>query len=61
MAELREDPRFYPLLVKLAGCLCNELADAGLETCFCGVVGGASVDISRVNPDDGGIGWVLLD
>lgn len=60
MAELREDPRFYPLLVKLAGCLCNELDAAGLETCFCGVVGGASVDISRVNPDDGGIGWVRL-
>lgn len=60
MATLREDKRFYPLLVKLAGCLCNELAEAGLETCFCGVVGGTSVDISRVSPEDGGVGWVRL-
>lgn len=57
---LREDTRFYPLLVKLAGCLCNELEASGLETCFCGVTSGNSVDISRVSPESGGMGWVRL-
>lgn len=58
--ELREDTLFYPLLVTLAGCLCTELEQAGLETCFCGVTSGASVDISRVSPENGGMGWVRL-
>lgn len=57
---LREDTLFYPLLVELAGCLCTELGEAGLETCFCGVVAGDSIDISRVGPDTGGMGWVRL-
>lgn len=57
---LREDTEFYPLLVELAGCLCTQLEAAGLETCFCGLVTGSSVDISRVHPDTGGQGWVRL-
>ena len=57
---LVEDKTFYPRLVRLAGCLCEELAAAGLETCFCGVVVGASVDLSRPFDGDGGMGWVRL-
>ena len=60
MAELREDPVWYPRLVALAGCLDNELAEAGLDTCFSGVVTGTSTDLSRVFDEDGGMAWVRL-
>lgn len=57
---LVEDQTFYPRLVRLAGCLCEELAAAGLETCFCGVVVGDSIDMSRIFEDNSGMGWVRL-
>lgn len=57
---LREDNRFYPLMVALAGCLCDELEEAGLRTCFCGPIAGNAIDLSRVSPENGGVGWVRL-
>ena len=57
-----EDRAFYPRLVALTGCLCNELQQAGLTTCFCGLVVGNSVDLSRLFDEDsvGGMGWVRM-
>lgn len=38
---VREDVLIFPLLTELAGCLCDELADSGLEaTCSCSLVPG---------------------
>lgn len=60
MAGLVEDGKWYPRLVSLAGCLCNELEAAGIQTCFCGVVPGTSPDLSRVFDESTGMGWVRL-
>lgn len=62
MAELKEDPFLYPAMVALAGCVCEEMGVAGLDTsCFCGVMPGAVVDGTYVMPDGGtDMAWVRL-
>lgn len=59
-----EDLRIWPLTVRLAGCLCEELADAGgPPLCFCGVVPGEAAAYDYCSPcDSGGCGmaWVRL-
>ena len=59
MSDIVEDKRIYPLLVSLAGCLCGKLAEFNIQTCFCGVVFGDTVDVTPV-AEDGSMGWVRL-
>lgn len=59
MSAITEDRRVYPLLVSLAGCLCDKLNEFGIETCFCGVIFGETVDATPIS-EEGAMGWVRL-
>lgn len=64
----REDFEIYPLMVTLAGCLCDELVASGLPgTCSCAVVPGpmavldACGSCKSTGAACGGQAWVRLD
>lgn len=61
---LRQDTRIFPLALRLAECLCGELAEAGgPETCFCGVLAGDTVTMDYCSPCGGGrcgMAWVRI-
>ena len=68
MTDFVEDFQVYPLMVALAGCLCEELRDAGLPaTCSCSVVPGpmavldACGGCGATKGACGGQAWVRLD
>lgn len=59
MSLTQRDNRVFPIMTKLAGCLCSKLTDFGFDTCFCGVVTGDATDLTPVS-EDGDMGWVRL-
>lgn len=64
MAEFREDEYIYPIMVKLAACLCAEITASGLpEPCFCGLMPGSTPALDwcgdgQCNGTCGGQAWV---
>lgn len=50
-------------MLKLASCLCAELASSGLpEPCFCGIIEGTEANLDCGSCEDGcGAAWVRLD
>jgi hypothetical protein len=60
---MRPDTMFYPQLLRLASCLCSEIADSGLpEPCFCGLLPGDNVPLDYCSPcdDQCGMAWVRV-
>lgn len=72
MAELIEDFRVYPTMVKLAACLCIEMERSGFTNlCFCGIVPGQEAVLDFCGSEEGhdcdgaagtcgGMAWVRL-
>jgi len=58
---LVEDRIAWPVVIKLADCLCTELVDAGLPpTCICSPMPGEAVAADYVNSNEG-MAWVRVN
>lgn len=59
---LRVDTDIWPTLNRLVDCLCTELAEAGLDTCYCGLLPGQLIAAQYVNHKTRqGMAWVRLN
>ena len=60
--DLRVDLDVWPTMMRLVDCLCTELAESGLDTCFCGVLPGQDIAAQYVNTKTReGMAWVRLN
>lgn len=60
--DLRVDLDVWPTMMRLVDCLCTELAESGLDTCFCGVLPGQAIAAQYVNTKTReGMAWVRLN
>jgi hypothetical protein len=61
---VNDDTRFWPGMVLLADCLCQQITDSGLPpVCFCGIIPGDAVILDYCTSCDGdacGMAWVRL-
>lgn len=58
--DLATDRWVWPVMTRLAECLCTEIAAAGLPpTCLCGIMPGEVVDASYVTAKEG-MAWVRM-
>lgn len=59
--DLVTDTEAWPTMLRLVDCLCTELAAAGLDTCYCGVLPGALIAAQYVDQRTRqGMAWVRL-
>lgn len=52
------DTRVLPVLTRLTGCLITALDEAGIQTCFAGIVPGSLADSTPVGPETDSMLWV---
>lgn len=55
---LVQDNRVLPVLTRLMGCIEQKIAEAGIETCFSGIVSGSMADATAV--DDKPMVWLRM-
>jgi hypothetical protein len=56
--ELVHDTRVLPVLTRLMGCVEQAMTEAGIPTCFSGIVSGTMADSTPVGPETDPMVWL---